>query len=42
VLPRSTAAALIVGLAGCAVLGITAGPLSVLLEHAAATLGGIR
>jgi hydrogenase-4 component F len=40
-LPRATATALIGGLLGCAVLGTTAGPFSVLLEHAAATLGGI-
>ncbi|OZM81735.1 proton-conducting transporter membrane subunit [Pseudonocardia sp. MH-G8] len=38
--PRTTAAALIAGLLGCAALGTTAGPLDTLLELAAETLTG--
>jgi hydrogenase-4 component F len=39
-LPRTTTTALVIGLLGCAVLGTTTGPFAVLLERAAATLGG--
>jgi hydrogenase-4 component F len=39
-LPRPTAAALVIGLLGCAVLGVTTGPLAELLSAAAGALGG--
>jgi hydrogenase-4 component F len=39
-LPRPTAAALVIGLLGCAVLGVTTGPLAALLSAAAGALGG--
>jgi hydrogenase-4 component F len=39
-LPRATAVALIIGLVGCAALGTTTGPLTILLEQAAETLAG--
>ena len=40
-LPRSAAAALIAGLATCAVLGVSAWPLRTLLHAAAVAAGGI-
>jgi hydrogenase-4 component F len=41
-LPRSTAVALLTGLAACAALGVSTGPMTALLDAAAHVLGGAR